>query len=141
GSQQVVRSTDGVEVTGEVQVDILHGDDLGVAAAGRAALDTEHGAEGGLTQGDENVLAQLLHAVGQTHSGGSLAFTGGGGVDGSDKDELAVGALHIVEDVVVHLGLVLAVLLQILVIHTGRFGDLGDGEHGGFLCDFDVGFV
>ena len=52
GGQQVVGSADGVEIAGEVQVDVLHGDDLGVAAAGRAALDAEHGAERWLAQRD-----------------------------------------------------------------------------------------
>ena len=39
GGQQVVGGTDGVDVAGKVEVDVLHGHDLGVAAAGRAALD------------------------------------------------------------------------------------------------------
>ncbi len=60
--QQVVGRADGVEVAGEVQVDVLHGDDLGVAAAGRAALDAEHGAEGRLAQRDDHVLALLRQA-------------------------------------------------------------------------------
>ena len=40
--EQVVRGRDGGEVTGEVQVDVGHRHDLGVAAAGRAALHAEH---------------------------------------------------------------------------------------------------
>ena len=43
GGQQVVGSADGMEVASKVQVDVLHGHHLGVAAAGRAALDAEHG--------------------------------------------------------------------------------------------------
>ena len=50
---------------GEVQVDVLHRYDLGVAAAGRAALDAEHGAEARLAQGDHGVLAYLAQAVGE----------------------------------------------------------------------------
>ena len=52
GGQQVVGSADGVEVAGEVQVDILHGDDLSPAAAGSAALNAEDGAERRLAQAD-----------------------------------------------------------------------------------------
>ena len=44
GGDEVVGGADGVEVAGEVQVDVLHGDDLGIAAAGSAALDAKHGA-------------------------------------------------------------------------------------------------
>ncbi len=58
GGQQVVGSADGVQVAGEVQVDVLHGDHLGIAAAGGAALDAEHRAQGRLAQGHKDVLAQ-----------------------------------------------------------------------------------
>ena len=37
-------AADGVDVAGQVEVEVLHRDDLAVAAAGRAALDAEHGA-------------------------------------------------------------------------------------------------
>ena len=43
--EQVVGARDGVEVAGEVQVDVFHRHDLGVAAARRAAFDAEAGAE------------------------------------------------------------------------------------------------
>ena len=140
GGQQVVGSANGVEVTGEVQVDVLHRDDLSVAATGSAALNTEHRAQRGLTQGNQDVLAQLPHAIGQTNGGGCLAFAGRGGVDGSDENQLAIGTLDLFQNVVVHLSLVLAVLLQVLFVHTGGLGHFGDGLHGGFLCDFDVSF-
>ena len=139
-SEQVVCSADGVEVAGEVQVDVFHRNDLRIAAACCTALDAEDRAQRRLTQSDEHVLAELLHAVGQADSGRGLAFTGRGGVDGGDQNQLAVGALDLVQDVVVNLGLVLAILLQVLIIHTSDLSDLGDGPHLCFLCDFDVGF-
>ena len=140
-SQQVVGSADGVEVTGEVQVDVLHGDDLCVAAAGSAALDAEHGAEGRLTQSNHDVLADTTHGVSQTDGRGGLALTGGGGVDGGDQNQLAVGLVrHVLQDVVVNLGLVVAVLFQILLVHARGLGDLANVQHRGLLCDFDVRF-
>jgi hypothetical protein len=51
--QQVVRQRNGVEVAGEVQVDVLHRHHLRVAAAGRAALHAEHRAQRGLAQADD----------------------------------------------------------------------------------------
>ncbi len=42
GGQQVVRGADRVDVAGEVQVHVLHRDDLGVPATRSAALDAEH---------------------------------------------------------------------------------------------------
>ena len=48
--EQIVGARDRVEVAGEVQVDIFHRHDLGVAAAGRAALHAEARAERRLAQ-------------------------------------------------------------------------------------------
>ena len=55
--EQVVGRGDGVEVAGEMQVDVLHRDYLRKAAAGRATLDAEAGPERGLPQTDEGALA------------------------------------------------------------------------------------
>ena len=43
--EQVVRHADRMHVACEVEVEVLHGDDLRVAAAGRAALDPEDRSE------------------------------------------------------------------------------------------------
>src|SRR5205807_6317468 len=48
GGQQVVRARDGVEVAREVQVDVLHRDDLRVAASRRTPLHAEHRSQGRL---------------------------------------------------------------------------------------------
>ena len=40
-SEQVVRGCDGMEITGKMQIQILHRNDLGITAAGSAALDAE----------------------------------------------------------------------------------------------------
>ena len=51
GRAQVVGGGDGVDVAGEMEVDVLHGDHLGVATAGGAALDAKAGTQGRLAQG------------------------------------------------------------------------------------------
>lgn len=56
GGKEVIGGGDGVDIAGKVQVDLLHGEHLGVAAARGAALETEHGAEGGFPQGDDGVF-------------------------------------------------------------------------------------
>ena len=58
GGQEVVRRGHRVEVPGQMQVEVLERDDLAVAAAGRATLDTEGRPHGGLTDGDRRLLAQ-----------------------------------------------------------------------------------
>ena len=137
GGQQVVGGADGVQVTGEVEVDVLHGHHLGIAAAGRAALDAEHGAKAGLTQAEHGLFAQSVHGIGQAHAGGGLALACRGGADGRDQDHLALlGCL--VNEAVVDLGLVSAIGDHILIGKAQRGSDLGDGLHFGFLCDLDI---
>ena len=139
GGQQVVGRADGVQVAGEVQVDILHGHYLCVSAAGCAALDTEHGAEGRLTQAEHGLFAQSVHGIGQTHAGGGFALARRGGADGGDEDQLAL-LFGIVDQAVIDLGLVAAIGNHVLIGKAQLGGDLGDGSHFGFLCDLDIGF-
>ena len=57
---QVVRGADRVDVARQVEVEILHRDDLAVAAAGRAALDPEHRPERRLADADRGPVADAL---------------------------------------------------------------------------------
>ena len=140
-SQEVICRADGVKVTGKMEVNVLHGDHLGVSAAGSAALDAEHGAERRLSQGHDHVLPNAAHAVGQTDGGSGLALTGRGGGDGGDKDQLTLGTLALLQESVIHLGLIAAVGLQVLFIDASRFRDLADGLHFTALGNFDIGHV
>ena len=100
--EQVVGARDGVEVAGEVEVDLLHRRDLGTAAAGGAALHAEAGPEAPLAQADhrlaaERRLAQAHHRpradpaqrVAEADHGRRLALAGRGRVDAGDEDERA----------------------------------------------------
>ena len=125
-----------------MEVDVLHRYDLGIAAAGRAALDAEHGAERGLAQGDHGVLAYLAQAVGESDAGGGLALARGRGCDGGHEDELAVGLFRVVtHELVVYLRLVVAVELQIFLGDTRTLGYGGYSLFLTRLCDFNVGLV
>ena len=101
GCGEVVCQRDGVEVTGEVQVDVFHRQHLCVSAAGSTAFHAEDGAQGGFAQGKHGwvfaswdvpvfLLCQLVDAVGQADARGCFAFAGWGGAHGGDEDELAV---------------------------------------------------
>ena len=140
--EQVVGRADGVHVAREVEVDVLHRDDLSVAAAGGAALDAEDRAEGGLAQSDHALLADVAEAVAEADGRRRLAFAGRGRRDGRDEDELAVGLIfQLVEDVEVDFRLVVAVLLEVLLVNAGRLGDFSDVGKLCSLGNFDVGFV
>ena len=95
GGQQVVGRADGVEIAGEMEVDVLHRHHLRVAAAGCAALDAEHRPQRGFPEGGNGVFAQPPQAVGQTDGGGGLALACGRGIDGRHQNQLAVRALAV----------------------------------------------
>ena len=76
--EQVVRGSDGVEVTGKMQIQILHRYYLGVSAAGGSALNTENRSEGGFSQSDYALFPSATQTVGQTDCCCSFAFAGGG---------------------------------------------------------------
>ena len=90
GRQQVVGRRDGVEVAGEVEVDVLHRHHLRVAAAGRAALHAEGGPERRFAQAQHRFLADLIQGIGQPDRGRRLAFAGRRRRDRRDQDQLAV---------------------------------------------------
>ena len=90
GCQKVVGCADGMEVAGEVEVDVLHGNNLCVAAACSAAFNAEYRSKGWLTESYHNVLAQLLHAVCQTYGGSGPFLRLPAWVDGGYQDQLAV---------------------------------------------------
>ena len=135
---EVVRSTDGMEVAGEVQVDVLHGNDLGVTAASGTALDAEHGAQRRLTQAQHRGLADLAQGVMQTHRRGGLALASRRRVDSRDKDELCLHGLILV-GVDVDLRLVVTIGFARGPIDASLLSNLFDGQHLCFLRDLDVG--
>ena len=97
GGQQVVGSTDSVEVAGKVQVDILHGDDLSPTAAGSTALNAKDGAERRLAQGHGTLDAATTQAIGQTDGRGGLALARRRWVDSGHEDELGLVIGRLVE--------------------------------------------
>ena len=78
---QVVRGGDGMDVAGQVQVEIFHRDDLRISAACRAALDAEGRSLRWLADDGDDALAEMrAQRLAQADRGGRLAFTKGVGV-------------------------------------------------------------
>src|SRR5258706_6932226 len=90
-SEQVVRDADGVEIAGEVEVDVLHRGDLRMTATGAAALHAKAWAERRLAHADHGLLADRVQCVAETHRGRGLTFARGRRPDRGDKDQFAVG--------------------------------------------------
>ena len=114
--EQVVRGPDRVDVAGEVEVQVLHRDDLRVAAAGRAALDPEHRAERGLAQAEHGLAAERAEPLRQRDRRRRLPLARLRRRDRRDADQLRVGPVgEPVDDREVDLRLVAAVRLDLLV--------------------------
>ena len=137
-SKQVVRRADSMEVAREVQVDVLHGNDLGIAATCSAALDAEDRAQGRFAQRHHDVLAAAGKRVRQADRRRGLALAGGRRVDGGHQNELARRVVLVAQQVVVDLCLVVAVALQVLFVDARFRGNLGDLLRRGSLGDFNV---
>ena len=86
GRQEVVCRADGVEIPGEMEVDILHGYHLSITAAGRTTLYAEHRSQGGFPQSNNGILADPPQTVRQPDRGGGFTLTSGSGRNGSDQD-------------------------------------------------------
>ena len=81
------------QIAGKVQVDILHGHHLCVAAAGSAALYAHAGPQGRLTQAGNRILAHLLQCLCQTDGNGCFAFACGGRVHRCYQNQLCIGVI------------------------------------------------
>ena len=132
---------DGVEVAGEMQVDVFHRDYLGIAAAGCAALDTEAGPERGLPQTDDGAPTQSIQRIAKPNGGGGFTLTGRRRADGCHQNEVAIGAVLQALDVLKRqLGLEVAVGFQVFGSNTVlALSKVDDGPLERRLGDFDVG--
>ena len=137
----VVRRGDGVEVAGEVEIDLLHGQDLGVSAAGCAAFHAETGAERGFAQGNDRFAADAVQPEGESDRDGGLADAGAGGRDRGDEDEAAIVRLRFVDEAQGHFGDVFAVLFQVRFVDADLGGHVADGKQRGGVGNFEVGHI
>ncbi len=146
--EQVVGGADGVDVAGEVEVEVLHRHDLRVAATRGATLDPEDRAERRLTQTEHGSLADLAQALRERDRRRRLAFARFRRRDGRHADELRVLLRgQPVEHGQPHLRLVVPVELDLVSLQPDvrrkvgdrpqlrGLGDLEAREHGrSFHC-------
>ena len=139
GGEQVVRGRDGVDVAGEVEVQVFHRHDLGVAAAGGTALDPEDGPERRLAQAEHGVPPDLAQALGERDRRGRLPLARLRRRDRGDADERRVGlAGEPVDDREVDLRLVAAVEVVVVRLEAVALGDLRDRDELVRLRDVEV---
>src|SRR5690606_30776966 len=134
------RDADRMEVTGEVEVDVLHRHNLCIAATSRTALHAEAGPQRGFAEADSRALANAVQAITQTHTRRRLPFTRRGRGDRGDQDQLAVGAIfERLDEVEGDLSLVGAVLKDRLLRNVELRAHLGDRPELGLTRNLDIG--
>ena len=79
-----------MDVASEVQIDIVHRDDLRQAASGTAATGCKPGGHGRFAQAERRLVAKLVHRIGQTDTDRCLTFPALSRRDRRNKDQLAI---------------------------------------------------
>ena len=142
GCEQVVGCADGVQVAGEMEVDVFHWYNLRIPAAGCAALNAEDWAEGRFAQRDHGLFTEAIERVGNADGRGGLSFAGWRWVDGSNENDFRIWTIfeHVVVVAEIDLGFVLAVVFDVFIRNVELCGDVVDRLHGRFLCNFNIRF-
>lgn len=82
-----------MDVSSQVKVELVHGDDLRVTSSGGSSLDSESGSLGGLTDAGEGGLAEVSsEGLSESNGGRGLALSEGSGSDTGDDNVLSVAA-------------------------------------------------
>ena len=127
GAAQVIGRSDRVHIPGEMKVDILHGQHLGISSSCSASLDTKHRSQRGFPQRNDSLLANFSHGLSQTGCGGGFTLTSRGGIDGGHQHQLTVGFLgQTCKGTLINLRLIPAVKLQLLLLDAKLVGDIRD---------------
>ena len=128
-----------MDVAGEVEVEVLHRDDLRHAAARRAALDAEHGPERRLAQACDGPLADVAEPLREADERRGLALPRARRRHAGHADQLAVGAAgEPLGDREVDLRLVAAVGLELLRLEAEALRDLLDRPQDRVLGDLEA---
>ena len=137
--EEVVRGRDRVQVAGEVEVQVLHRDDLRVAAAGRASLHAEDRAERGLAQAEHGLPSEHAEPLRQRDRRRRLPLARRGRRDRRDVDQLRVRPVREpLERPEVDLRLVAPVRLHLVRQQACFLGDLQDRTKRRVLGDLEA---
>src|SRR5947199_1460133 len=136
---QVVRRADGVDVPGEVEVDLLHRQDLGPPASRRAAFRPEDRPEGRLADGDDPLRAEAVQGLAEADRGQRLSLPVAGRGRAGDEDELALPTLSdSIDRRELDFRDEVALQDEVVPRQAEVLGDVDDRPHLRRLRDFDV---
>ena len=136
----VVRRGNGVEIAREVEVDVLHRQDLCVSASRSTALHTETRAERWFAKDRDRLLSDFVQTEGETDGDGSLTDARLGGRDGGNEDEVVLADALLIDEMERDFGDVAAVVEDFIARDAEAFGDVFDFLQRGFSGYVDISF-
>ena len=137
---EVVGSGYRVDVARQVKIEIGHGHDLRIAAAGGPALDAEGRAHRGLPDRRYRLFADEAEALREPDGRRGFALAQGRGRYRSDIDVFRahLSVANFLDELEPNFGLVRAVMIDVFLAYTVFFRHIGDRPDIGFLSDIDV---
>ena len=120
GSTEIVSGSDGMQISGKVQVQLRHGHDLTVAATSSAAFDAEGWTLAGLAHaGDRLVVHVRAQRLNKPHSGGAFTLTKRRGINAGNQHIFAVGSVRqALANAEFDFGLVGAVVVELVLLYA-----------------------
>ncbi len=140
GGKQVVCGADGVNVAGQMEIEIFHRHDLRITAAGGATFDSKCRTHRGLANAGDDVLFQMrTERLRETNRRGRFTFAEGSWRDCSNVDVLTLLAfLEAIAHFEVNFGFVGTVQFEFFCFETDFFRNLKNRFHLARLRDFNV---
>ena len=118
GSNHVVGLCNGMEIASEMEINLIHRQNLGVTATCSTTLHAEARTQRWFAKSHYSLLANLLHTQGETHGYGGLAITSLGRTDSGNEDEMMVLKLVSVNSVRSNLSDVTAVVFHLVFVNS-----------------------
>ena len=118
GSNHVVGLCNGMEIASEMEINLIHRQNLGVTATCSTTLHAEARTQRWFAKSHYSLLANLLHTQGETHGYGGLAITSLGRTDSGNEDEMMVLKLVSVNFVRSNLSDVTAVVFHLVFVNS-----------------------
>ena len=128
----------GVNVTGEMEVDLFHRNNLCVSAACRAALHAEARPQRRLTKRHNGLFAYLVKSEREAYRDSGLADSRFCRSDGCNQYKLAFCYFFRVDQRERNLGHVVTILCYVLFGNTYAFSNFGNSAHLDASCNFDI---
>ena len=138
GADRVVSRGHRMEIAGEVEVDLLHRQHLGIAATSSTALDAEARTQRGFAKGYCRLLANLVKTQRQTDAHRGLTNTCFRRTDGRHQDQTALLDLLLIDECHRHLGHITSVGFNLLRGNSQLCCDVANGLQFAFPCNLYV---